>query len=192
MRLDPRHFHRFMAITAVMSMAAIAWFTIRHQRVKQAAFEASIEASFPAWWARAASDPESLPSLEVPLERDDASSSAPTSSVIIFWAPWSERSVAVLGNADRALRALGEQPDGTHHPVRLVALGIKDAPQAMRDVASTTGINAEWLDGTKAYADLAVPGIPTMILLDAAGAVTLVDVGVDPDKVAGVLSRALH
>lgn len=195
MRLDPRHFNRFMVITAACSMITIAFFTIRHQRLKQLSFEQDIRSTLPHWWAQAG--PEDLPHLFTPSTTEQGIPRSepfpgdlmPDSAgvVIVFWAPWSERSMEVLNSIDQVLDSW---PSDTLRVPRLVALGVKESPDAMRKVAASTGIDASWLDGTKAYADLKVPGVPTMIVFNRSGDVSIVDIGVDPLDIPDILTRS--
>ncbi len=90
-------------------------------------------------------------------------------TVILFWATWSGRSLGSLYD-------LYNWHD-SYPQFRVISAYVKDAPEFAKAHDRPYKDRFVLVDGTQAYQDLRVPGVPTAIVLDEEGAVRSTDVG---------------
>ncbi len=90
-------------------------------------------------------------------------------TVMLFWATWSERSLDSLYD-------LYKWHDN-YPQYEIIAAYVKDAPEFARAHDRAEQENHRLLDGTPAYQDLRVPGVPTAIIFDESGTVRSTEIG---------------
>ena len=90
-------------------------------------------------------------------------------TVLLFWATWSDRSLDALYDLYR----WHEENPG----YAVIAAYVKDAPEFAREHDREGRDRYRLLDGTPVYQDLRIPGVPTTIIVDEQGMVTGTEIG---------------
>ena len=181
-RLRPEHFFRFVLLTGFISILFIGFFTVRHQVNKEKQFEEDLNIHFlfvleefqKTFIDSVRDDEESLIMIvgdsESSLDLSQKRSIIPqdsTTSIYLFWSPWSEKSIEILGFVDSVVAASEFQE------IQFYALSVKESRQTvLEEIHQLKSIllgNVMWVEGTSLYSELAVPGVPTLIIVNAAG-----------------------
>jgi hypothetical protein len=158
-RLKPELFLRFIILTGFISILWIAWVTIRHQQGKEADFASSMSQTF----STVVKDQQFLQFLD---DVDSASIYPLESDLIfyVFWSPWSDKSSQFLIELDQ--RMISNK--GLN--AKVVALSVKESQantlQKIQTLESSLESDVLWVEGTSLYGELAVPGIPTLLIYD--------------------------
>ena len=177
-RIDPRYFNRFMLLGALFSLVLIAFFTLRQPAKAREAFAAVLQSAIQTPWS------DDVPVLHTPV---DPLPCGP-STVHLFWAPWSDRSLRILDTL-ASIQAETAQPGPCHR-----LLGVKEAPDRLRETAASSMLQGTWVDGTQIYGEWNVPGVPTLFITEPSGDtlhLRALEVGIDPERVEAFILSAL-
>ncbi len=157
MRIDPKFFNHFMIAVAVFCIIAIAFASFRYIDKQEQRFLNRLDQS-------------SLNELVFTNTLGDTVNIAPERTVVIlFWATWSDRSLDTLND-------LYHWHDA-HPQFEVVSAYVKDAAE-LASVHDRPGTDHFTLvDGTGAYQELRVPGVPAAIVFSAGGDVLHTQVG---------------
>ena len=90
-------------------------------------------------------------------------------TVVLFWASWSDRSISELENLIRW--------HGMFSHYRVIAAVVKDGPEFSELWPASDSGSFYLVDGTPAYQDLRVPGVPSTILFGSDGHMNRTAVG---------------
>lgn len=168
MRIDSRYFNHFMAITAFFFLLAIILASLWYPGKQERRYRERLQ-SYP---------PERFVFLDIHGDTLKIASGRPV--IVFFWAGWSDRSVSQLND----LLVWHKQNPGP----QVVAAWVKDDPEMLADQGvlpggalsenpDTRGGRFEFVDGTRPYQDLRVPGVPTSLLFDDKGRLMATAVG---------------
>lgn len=102
-------------------------------------------------------------------EGDTVKVATDRTTVLLFWATWSERSLDMLYD-------LYSWHD-SYPQYEVIVAYVKDAPELAMAHDRENHERYNLLDGTPAYQDLRVPGVPATIIFDEQGMVRTVEVG---------------
>ncbi|MEX0772458.1 MAG: TlpA disulfide reductase family protein [Balneolales bacterium] len=156
-------------------MIAIFWGTIRYSENQQSRFEEGLGDG----------DEVSHMSFLQFGEEDSVSVSRHKGSPVIldFWATWSQRSAQAHGKLAELQR--------DHPELVIISVAVKDDEEYISQYISENNYNFIFADGTQAYQDLLVPGLPTQLMFDAKGKLKHVLVGFkDEDQFEEILTNA--
>lgn len=162
MRLDPKYFNTFLAITAVAAASFIAYFTISSQQNKRSDFKARI------------AQQDSLQSVVWPMVQTPESISIADFSgrfvLLHFWSNWSDTSI----NAHRQLTKLKKEY-GEQLTVIAAAVGLQ------KEEALTYAKKHEFpfyhVAGSRQFSAFHIPGVPTYLLYAPEGTLEFVFTG---------------
>ena len=87
--------------------------------------------------------------------------------VVVFWASWSDKSMDMFSELDQVML--------DHPGIKIVAALVMDATETAEPILPTH--DYLYIDGTRLFNELQVPGIPSYILLDEGGTVVAANVG---------------
>lgn len=102
-------------------------------------------------------------------------------SVVVFWASWSDRSASIMAE----LHELQQQ----NAPVNIVAALVMDATATA--IPEFPDYDFKFIDGTRLFNELRVPGIPSYFVLDASGKPVITKVGFREGEVSKVLTEVI-
>lgn len=157
MRIDPKYFNHFMVFVAVICILVIIFASLRYTQRQEQRFLDHLEN-------------ESLSNLVFLDQQGDTLNVSPgQTTVLLFWATWSDRSLEELYN-------LYNWHD-LHPHVAVISAYVKDAPEFAMAHDRDNMNNYQLLDGTPAYQDLRVPGVPSAVVFDTDGEVKMVQSG---------------
>lgn len=159
--IDPKYFNKFVFITGILCIITIIWGTLTYTENQQTRFEDGL------------GDGNSVSNLffQTFEEKDSVSVSQFKGSPVIldFWATWSQRSA----EAHSKLAELQRQ----HPEYVIIAVSVKDNEEYISRYLKENNYNFIYADGTQAYQDLMVPGLPTQLIFDKDGVLKHVFVG---------------
>ncbi len=170
-RLRPELFFRFILLTGFISIVFIGFFTVRHQTKQELRFDARAKEQFLTVM-------NSKNAIEISFHPQDTVRLSDSSiSIYLFWSPWSDKSIEMLQYVDRKVSVIDSVE------FELIALSVKESREAVLEVISeiepTLQQTVHWLEGTQIYGELAVPGIPTLIIVGVDSSVIESFVGVN-------------
>ncbi len=174
MRIDPKFFNHFMIVLAVFCIIAIAFASFRYVGKQEQRFLDRLEHSSPG-------------ELVFTDTQGDTIRIEPDRIVIVlFWSTWSDRSLGVLYDLYRW--------HDQHPQFEVISAYVKDAADFARVHDRQDVQRFTLLDGTGAYQDLRVPGVPAAIIFGSGGDVLYTQVGTKPVAVWHELSsrQQLH
>lgn len=159
--IHPKYFNKFIAVTGVLCLIAIFWGTLKYYGNQQERFEDGLgdgsEAAGMSFYRFEEGD-----SVSVSQYRG--------SPVILdFWATWSQRSAQAHARLDRLQR--------DYPGLVIIALAVKDNEEYISRYVREHDYHFIYADGTRAYQDLIVPGLPTQLVFDRDGKLQHVFVG---------------
>ncbi|MDG5766130.1 hypothetical protein QA596_01540 [Balneolales bacterium ANBcel1] len=157
MRIDPKYFNQFMVVVAVFCIAAIALASYRYVDRQEQRFMDRMEQT---------------PASELhflTMDGDTLQLDPERTTVILFWATWSGRSL-------ESLYELYQWHD-SYPQFEVIAAFVKDAPEFALAHNRESKERFMLVNGTPAYQDLRVPGVPSAIILDSQGRVVATEVG---------------
>ncbi len=146
-----------MVIVAVICIIAIAFGSFRYVSKQEERFLDRLEQTPVEEFIFLTSEGDSL---QIQPER---------TTIILFWATWAERSLGSLYDL--------YQWHDNYPQYDVIAAFVKDAPEFARAHDRDGQDRFRMLDGTTAYQDLRVPGVPTTLVLNARGEVSMTGVG---------------
>ena len=150
MKLDQKYFIPFMGIGAIITMIFIVYASFEFKLEQEENFRDNVNHS------------ESLTTDFHPYVLSDDSISLSElvgdKLIILFWASWSDRSADLMADID--LFASNEN-------YKVVGAVVKDATETAELIMPNHDFI--FIDGTKMYNDLKVPGIPSYFVLDEEG-----------------------
>ncbi len=157
MRIDPKYFNHFMVIVAVICILAIIFASLRYSQRQEQRFLDRL-------------DNKSLSELVFMDQQGDTLYVNPDqTTVLLFWATWSDRSLEELYDLynwhDR------------HPHIEVISAFVKDAEEFAKAHDRENKNSYRLVNGTPAYQDLRVPGVPTAVVFDSGGKVKKVQSG---------------
>ncbi len=152
MKLDQKYFVPFMGIGAVITMIFIVFASFNFKDEQEANFRENTQ-NF-----------EELGTMNHPIVGDVTTDSLRLNDlygkqvIVLFWASWSDKSTELMDELDFF---------ADNNEYAIVAALVKD----VTDEASTVLPNHDfiYIDGTRLFNELKVPGIPSYFLLDKKG-----------------------
>lgn len=163
MRIDPKHFYRFLGIVAIICIVLIAFFSMHYSRGQGQRFQEIIGDGSEIYTHEFAATEAAGDSLS-------ASEFQGSMVLINFWSPWARRSITahehihhIMGDSDKNLE--------------VIALKVKDSDENVLEYIRETNYSYRYADGTDVYQELNVPGVPAFILFDEDGTLLHVQVG---------------
>jgi hypothetical protein len=166
MRLEQKYFVPFMLAVALLCVLLITYFNFRSAGQQQQNFTDRIAEgrelythSYPTYFQDDAISPDSLASI-------DSGHVA-----ILFWASWSDRSVTALHELQEIAREFHAQPEEEKAKLHIVAAAIKDGENYIDEIRQETASSAAvyFVEGDEIYNELRLPGLPAIVVFDAAG-----------------------
>ncbi|MEX0929795.1 MAG: TlpA disulfide reductase family protein [Balneolales bacterium] len=159
--IHPKYFNKFIAFTGLLCLIAVAWTTILYVDNQQDRFEERL------------GDGSAVRNLAFPgiASGDSIRISAYRGSPVIldFWATWARQS----SRAHRKLAELQQE----HPGLVVIAASVKDSDKYVGEYLSDHDYDFIYADGTQAYQDLLVPGVPTQLVFDSKGVLQQIFVG---------------
>lgn len=152
MKLDQKYFVPFIGIGAVITMIFIVFASFNFKEEQEANFRENTQ-NF-----------EELGSMNHPVVGGAESDSLRLDDlqgkrvIVLFWASWSDKSTEIMNELDNF--------DGNEKYAVVAAL-VKDATEEVTTVLPKH--NFQYIDGTRFFNELKVPGIPSFFLLDENG-----------------------
>lgn len=157
MRIDPKFFNHFMIAVAVFCIIAIAFASFRYIGKQEQRFLNRL-------------DQKSLNDLVFTNARGDTVNIEPERTIVIlFWATWSDRSLDTLNDLYRW--------HDEHPQFEVVSAYVKDALEFAIAHNRPETDHFSLLDGTGAYQELRVPGVPSAIIFSDGGDLLFTQVG---------------
>ncbi len=146
MKLEQKYFYPFVGGITVFLLFVIAVYTFDYSEKQQEAFVTLVNTS-------GVLDTLHISTFDGSQFQLSDSLRKPV-TVLVFWAGWSEKSIAFLKTV------AASNPDPEH--VEIIGLLVKDQPEEVRSVLQEIpGIT--WAVGTQLYGTLLVPGVPSAI-----------------------------
>lgn len=174
MRIDPKHFNKFIAICAAVTIIAILFSTIRYSQKQTTDFQDRVQdVDFRSLSFYSFSEQDSL--------RMDNLVDRPV--IIHFWSTWSGKSQHV----NQFLREYSDQNDNLY----IIAAAVRDDSGLIMDYINTNNFPFHFVEGTEFYQSVFVPGMPTQILLDSDGALHSTQIGDDIETLQNLLNELL-
>jgi len=176
MRLDPKYFNLFIAICAVLTVVVIIFTTLRYSQKQAAGFHENISAvqldtlSFKSY--SAADSLRLSEMLENPV-------------IIHFWSTWSDKSIQV----NEFLHEFSHD----NPSLIIVAAAVRDGEEQIKDYIKNNPFQFHFVEGTKFYQTVFVPGMPSQILIKPGGELFTTNIGDDTNELRDKLnSLFLH
>lgn len=157
MRIDPRFFNHFMLIVAVICIAIIAITSILYIGKQEERFLNRLE------------DQRLRDLTFLTMEGDSLQVIRDRTTILLFWSTWSDRSLEALDD----LYNWHDNNPG----FEVVASYVKDSDDFAAAYDRVEQKQFIMVNGTPAYQNLRVPGIPTAIVFDSLGDIHAVEIG---------------
>ncbi|MEX1212421.1 MAG: TlpA disulfide reductase family protein [Balneolaceae bacterium] len=174
MRLDSKYFTPFLAVTTVVTMAVILYATISYLNRQQEIVRENV------------ADLQTTQLVFERLEQEGELSASEFTGqplVVHFWATWSGRSEAV-GDQLEEIRQ-------SHPELVVIAASVRDHPDLAVEWARSNQESFYWVEGTRLYQDLQIPGVPSQLLINRRGEVATLHVGDDAESLNRELERLI-
>ncbi|MFH5883764.1 TlpA family protein disulfide reductase [Halalkalibaculum sp. DA3122] len=162
MRIDPRHFNKFMAGVAVVAAILIAIATLNYTSGREDAFQ------------RQMMEADSLGLVKFP--RITSGDSLQLNQfrgqylLLDFWSTWSEASTE--SHAQLAAETRGDLSD-----LAVIAASVRNSRNEILEYRQTHNYPFVYVDGTAFYRTMNLPGVPSQVLFDKDGEVVATFVG---------------
>lgn len=152
MRIDPKHFNKFIAFCAAATLVVILFSTIHYSKKQTSDFQDKIDqVDFSNLSFNSYSEADSLRMSDL--------KGLPT--VILFWSTWSDRSQSV----NQFLKEYGSQREDLY----VIAASVRDAESLIGEYIDSNRYTFHYVEGTEFYQSVSGPGMPTQILLNSDG-----------------------
>lgn len=160
MRIDPKHFNKFIAICAAITVVVIIFSTVRYSQKQANEYRENLsDINFSEVRFKSFSNLDSLYVNE--------HTQGPV--VIQFWSTWSEKSIEV----NRFINDYRKnQPNLT-----VIAAAVRDDSTLIRQYIDQHTYPFLYVEGTEFYQQLLVPGIPAQIFLNDDDRYTATNIG---------------
>ncbi|MFN1834094.1 TlpA family protein disulfide reductase [Balneola sp. MJW-20] len=149
MKLKQKHFIPFMLVLAGITTIGIIISSFSFKNKQQVEFEENVAVS------------DSLLTMELPRIGQDGmlklNEWQGEEQVLVFWASWSEKSEALMKEITQFSAAYDDSS------LQIIAALVMDVTESKPDPSEFPGFI--YVDGTRLYNHLKVPGIPTYIYL---------------------------
>lgn len=174
MRIDPKHFSKFIAFCAAVTIVVIIYSTFHYSQKQTSDFQTRInDVDFKNLSFFSYSEEDSL--------RISDLEGAPV--VIHFWSTWSGKSLSV----NQYLLDYSIQ----HDDLKIIAASVKDAENLIMEYMDSNRYSFHFVAGTEFYQSLFVPGVPTQILLNRDGTLHSTHVGDDIEELQELLNMLI-
>lgn len=174
MRIDPKHFNKFIAFCAAVTVVAIIFSTIHYSQKQTSDFQNRIdEVDFKniSFYSYSERDSLSISDLE----------DRPV--IIHFWSTWSDKSQSVN-------QFLLEY--STHsNDLYVIAASVRDGESQVIEYIDSNRFSFHFVEGTEFYHSVFVPGMPTQILLNRDGTLHSTHVGDDIEALQNLLNMLI-
>lgn len=162
MRIDPKHFNKFIAFCAAITVVVVIYSTIHYSQKQTADFQNRIdEVNFKNLSFYSYSEQDSL--------RVNDLEGRPV--IILFWSTWSGKSQSV----NQFLLEYSNQNEDLY----VVAGSVRDGESQIMEYIDSNRYSFHFIEGTDFFHSLFVPGMPTQILLNRDGTLHSTHVGDD-------------
>lgn len=162
MRIDPRHFNKFMAIVAVVAAILIAVTTLNYISGRESAFQQQMM------------EADSLGYVDFP--RINSIDSLQLREfhgqflLLDFWSTWSDPSREFHAHLSRL-------SDPKLQQMVVVAASVRDESSKVQQYKESHNYPFEYVDGTQFYKKMNLPGVPSQVLFNPEGEVVATFVG---------------
>lgn len=174
MRLDPKYFNLFIGICALLTLIIIIWGTINYSQKQEREFRQNIsEVETDTLSFHSYSSADSLKIGEV--------TGKPI--IIQFWSTWSGKSMKIHSFLDEYQ---AENPE-----LMVVAASVKDAEELIKEYINEQNHNFYYVEGTRFFQELLVPGVPSFILINRDGKFFDAQVGDDAESLKVLLDNLI-
>jgi hypothetical protein len=150
MKLDQKYFAPFIGIGAVITMIFIVYTSFNFKAEQEENFRTNTQE-----FETLLTDPHPYLSLGDSLRLAELSGKR---VIVLFWSSWSERSAEIMNEFD--IFSANDQYE-------VVGAVVKDAAESAELLIPNHDFL--YIDGTKLFNDLKVPGIPSYFVLDERG-----------------------
>jgi len=165
MRLDPKYFNLFLVVCAIITAIAIFLFTILYVSNQQETFRQKIEnTELDEWKMYNFASGDSIST--------DQFKGSPV--IIHFWSTWSDMSMEI----NEELHQLEQDTDD----IVVIAAAARDGDEMVKEYMNSVPYNFVFVNGTKLYQSLMVPGLPSQLYVNRDGKIVDHLVGDDPEK----------
>lgn len=172
MRVDPKHFNKFIAICAALTVIAILFSTIRYSQNQTTDFQNRIQdVDFSKLTFYSYTDQDSL--------RIDDVQDRPV--IIHFWSTWSGKSQKV----NQFLKEYSQQ----NEEIYVIAAAVRDDESLILDYINSSLFPFHFVEGTEFYHSVLVPGMPTQIILNREGLLNSTHIGDDTEAIYNLLQK---
>ena len=174
MRIDPKHFNKFISFCAAVTVVVILFSTIHYSQKQTADFKNKIdELDFNNLSFHSYSEQDTLHISEL----------ADSHVVIHFWSTWSGKSQSV----NQFLSEYSNQRDDLY----VIAASVRDGESQIMDYINSNRFTFHFVEGTDFFHSVYAPGIPTQIILNRDGTLHSSHVGDDIEELQNLLNRLL-
>lgn len=174
MRLDPKYFHLFLSVCAILTVAVILYGTISYQKKQAETFHENLNAvDFGNLGFQTMNEGDTLM----------VSSFLGRPVVIDFWSSWSSRS----RNIHKILLELSEEYPG----LVILSAVVKDGEKESEAYVDSEGYPFHFVHGTDFYHELQVPGIPSQIFIDRSGQLSDFQIGEDSTRLRHIIDTLM-
>jgi thiol-disulfide isomerase/thioredoxin len=174
MRIDPKHFNKFIALCAALTLIVIIYSTIRYSQKQSADFQNRIEkVDFKSltFYSYSESDSLKLSDLE----------NRPV--IIHFWSTWSDKSMDI----NQFLNDYSTRDEDIY----VIAASVRDNESQIMEYIDSNRYPIHFVEGTQFYQSLLVPGMPTQILLNRNGTLHSKHIGDDIEALQHLLNSLM-
>lgn len=175
MRIDPKHFNKFIALCALLTVVVIIFSTIHYFQKRTSNFEERVHnVNFTTEAFQSYSEPDSLKMTDV--------NAYPV--IIHFWSTWSDKSM-------RVNQFLHEY---THNRNNLfvIAASVRDGEEQIINYIESNTFPFHFVEGTEFYHSLLPPGMPSQILLNRDKSLHSVHIGDDSESLKKALNSLMN
>lgn len=171
MRIDRKHFNKFIAFCAAVTLVVIIYSTFHYSQKQTSDFQNKIDnVDFKNLSFYSFSEPDSLRISEL--------NDRPV--VILFWSTWSDKSQHV----NQFFSEYSSQSDDLY----VIAASVRDAERLILEYIDSKRYPFHYVEGTEFYQSVFVPGMPTQILLNRDGTLHSTHVGDDIEELQILLN----
>jgi len=174
MRIDPKHFNKFIAFCAAVTIVVIIYSTFHYSQQQTSDFQSRIDdVDFNNLSFYSYSEEDSLRISDL----------ADKPVVIHFWATWSGKSLSV----NQFLLEYSTQRDDLY----VIAATVRDAENLIMEYIDSNHYSFHFVEGTEFYQSVFIPGIPAQILLNRDGTLHSTNIGDDIEELQKLLNRLI-
>lgn len=174
MRIDPKHFNKFIAFCAAVTVIVIIFSTFHYSQKQTSDFQNRIdEVDFKNLSFYSYSEQDSLWISDL----------ADRPVVIHFWSTWSGKSQSV----NQFLLEYSNRNEDLY----VIAASVRDAESLILEYIDLKRYSFHFVEGTEFYQSVFVPGMPTQILLNRDGTLHSTHVGDDIEELQNLLNMLI-